>query len=446
MSDHVAQSYVVKCLEPGSALRGAVHDMVLPETFAQSYGRLRLDRPLFVPESEISGFADDLATVFRILVSLPERVFGGDRRRFCRALGMDDRLAALMCLGATGQPPLYLRADAYHDANAFRLLELNIGSQLGGTDFAQLNRALLRVPAFKDFAERHRLGYVDTVGRLIRTLRAAAEAVTDSEPVVALIESTGGITSYRHVFDALREAMLEHGVRLLLGEVQELGEADGKAVLRGTPLDVVLRYFVAAEVVDDPVARDRLELLVRAHQAGRTVLYTPLEGAMFASKGALAMLHDPLVRERFSAAEQAVVDRTVPWTRLLSENGSLPADHAELMARCRTGREGLVLKPGVGHGGKDTVVGHAVTDEEWRQALLDRVTGDHVVQERVRPVGEPVVDAGSGAVHDWAANWGIFVDPDGYAGCFVRALKPSDGAIVAFANPETRGTCVFTTA
>lgn len=440
VSNKISELYLTAATD--SDLRTAARDLVLPEVFAKSYGQLQLDRPLFVSEREISAFADDLVAIFDILVSLPARLFDGDLRRYCAAIGMDDRLAALMCKGATGTPPLYARADAYHDGTSFKLLELNVGSELGGTDAAQLNRAFLNVPAFKAFAEEHGLGHIDTASRVAAALRKAGAAVTDGEPVIALIESTGGIAAHEHVFVALREAMAHHGISLLLGEIHELAEQpNGKLALRGTPLDVVLRYFVAGELADDPAGQRTLDLIIKSHEAGRTVLFTPLEGAVFASKGSLAMLYDPAVRQTFTADEHAVVGRVVPWTRLLgTEHGQ-----AELFERCRAERVELVLKPGVGYGGVGTVVGHEVTDEQWAKALLDRRTGDHVVQRRVRPTGEPVLNADTGVVEHWTANWGIFADADGYAGGFVRALKPIDGAIVSYSNSGTRGTCIFTT-
>ena len=445
MPNRTTQDFVDECLIPGSRLRSATRDAELPEVYAKSFGQLLLDRPLFVPEPEITAFAADLGVLFELLVSLPDRLFDGDVRRYCAALGMDERLAELMCRGAGGRPVPYARADAYHDGESFKLLELNIGSQLGGIDTAQVNRALLVLPEFADFAERHRLGHIDTAARVARTLRRRAEAVTDGEPVIALIESTGGLSSHRHVFAAIQEAMLQHGVRLLLGEIQELGERNGKITLRGTELDVVLRYFIAPELVDDPAAQQVLDMMLRADEAGRTILHTPLRGAAFDSKGSLAMLHDPRVSATFTSAERAVVERVMPWTALLGEKRYRADAHAELMAKCRAERDGLVIKPGVGVGGVGTVIGHTVTDEVWQQALLDAASGDHVVQARVRPATEPVVDADTGAVQQWVANWGVFVDAEGYAGSFVRALKPSDGAVVAYSNPGTRGTCVFTT-
>jgi hypothetical protein len=446
----VTRQYVEDCLEPGSRLRPVATELELPEAFAKSYGQVQLDRPLFVPEKEMSAFAADLATLFDLLVSLPTRVFDGDLRRYCAAVGMDDRMAELMCQGAgDARPPLYARADAYHDGTGFRLLELNVGSELGGIDTAQVNRAYLKASAFGDFARRHQLGHVDTLSRLVARLRRVAAPVTTDEPVVGLIESNGGLAAHDHVFLAIQEAMSELGVRLLLGELHELGERNGKVTLRDNPLDVVLRYFVSGELVDDPAGQKTLDTVVRADEAGRTALFTPLIGGAFASKASLGLLHEPAVRATLSAGERAVVDRVVPWTRLLDTPpqlaGPTPADdRAELIDRCRADRENLVLKPGVGYGGVGAVVGHEVTDEQWRRALSDRSIRDYVVQRRVRPATEPVVNTATGVVEDWVANWGIFVDPEGYAGGFVRALKPTDGAVVSYSNPGTRGTCVFT--
>ena len=45
-----------------------------------------------------------------------------------------------------------------------------------------------------------------------------------------------------------------------------------------------------------------------------------------------------------------------------------------------------------------------------------------IVQERVRPDPEPVVDPGTGVVAPWSPVWGVFLTPAGYAGLHVRAV------------------------
>ncbi|WP_252938590.1 hypothetical protein [Streptomyces sp. IpFD-1.1] len=440
----VTRRYVDRCAEAESPLRNAARKLSLPAVYSQSFGQVLLDRPLFADRTETEEFADDLRSLFTLMTSLPARLYGGDLRAYCAAIGMDDRLAELMCRGSVQPPVLHARADAYHDGTRFHLLELNAGSELGGTDTAQQNRAWLRVPEFAAFAEEHGLRHLDTTPRVAAALRRAAEPVTGGEPVVALIESTGGLAAHEHVFTAVREAMAAEGITLLLGEIHELAERNGKITLRGTPLDVILRYFVAGELLDDPTGQQVLDTLIRADREGRTALFLPLDSGVYASKGSLALLHDPAVRAELTEAERATVDRAVPWTRLLDEGRQYAGDRAGLLARCRAEREELVLKPGVGYGGVGTVIGHETDDARWAEALERAAGGDAVVQRRVRPAPEPVVDAATGRTEEWAANWGVFVDGEGYAGGFVRALRPGHGAVISFSNPGTRSSCVFT--
>src|SRR6202022_4179775 len=143
VANQATTAYVDECLRQSSSVRRAAAEVVLPHTYSRSYGNLMLARPLFADHDEITGFADDLTGLFTLLTSLPARRFDGDLQRYCAALGMDERLAELMRLGATGQPELYGRADAYHDGTSFKLLEFNVGSELGGIDAVQMNRAFL---------------------------------------------------------------------------------------------------------------------------------------------------------------------------------------------------------------------------------------------------------------------------------------------------------------
>lgn len=305
MPNQVTRQYLATCQQPGSQLATAARQLRLPETYADSYGKLLLDRPVLAPDEELEGFAADLSAVFDLLVSLPHRMFGGDLAAYCAAVRLDPRLAALALRGATGNPPLHGRADAYHDGTAFRLLEFNLGSELGGTDAAQLNRAYLDVASVQRFSDRIDLRFIDTASRVAAALRGAAQSTGPAgEPTVALIESRGGLAGHRHVFSALQEAMRPHGVNLLLGEIHELGERNGKLLLDGRPLDVILRYFVAGELADDPSGSELLDIVLRAHESERTTLFTPLEAGLYASKAALALLHDPQTRATYTDGER----------------------------------------------------------------------------------------------------------------------------------------------
>jgi hypothetical protein len=263
--------------------------------------------------------------------------------------------------------------------------------------------------------------------------------------VIALIEGTGGIAEHRHVFVAIQEAMADCGIDLLLGEIDQLTSARGKPALDGTPIDVVLRYFAAGQLLDDPAGRSQLEMVMRAHADGKVAVFAPLEGSLFASKGSLGMLHEPRWRRSLSERDLEVIDRIVPWTRVVGASAGLSAaDHDQLIDESRVRRESLILKPGIGYGGAGVVLGREVSDNTWCDALAAATEQDHVVQELVVPAAEPVFNTDTGQLEDWRANWGIFVDSGGYGGAFVRALKAGDGSVISYSNPGTRGACVFT--
>lgn len=441
--DAVTAHYVEECENRGP-LSTASAELELPRAYREAFDELRLARPLFAEHGEITRFADDLTALFDLLASLPEKCFGGDVGRYCEALGMDERLADLMRIGATGPLELYGRADAYHDGTSFKLLEFNVGSELGGVDTAQMNRAFLDVPSFRAFATRHRLAFVDTAAILAERLLAAARPVASGEPVVALLEGPGGLSEHRAVFDAVREALRRHGIHLLLGEVQQLTSRKGKLVLDGSSLDVVLRYFTAAQLLEYPAGRDDLRAIVKAHEEDRTALFTPLAHGLIESKANLALLHDPRLRQDLTGAEVALVDRIVPWTRTVGAGSGTTRERAALIEECRARRESLILKPGTGWGGAGALLGRELTDRQWSDALHEIRQQDYVVQEIVTPVPEPVFDPVAGELEAWQANWGIFATGEGYAGAFCRALRIDDGSVISFSHPETRGACVFT--
>ncbi|MFJ7068419.1 hypothetical protein [Streptomyces sp. NPDC101115] len=440
----LSRGYVDECLNGNEGLRDAVARAGLPPAFDTAWRRHLLPRPWFVRAAEIRAFARDLEGLFELLVSLPERLFDGDHGRYAAELGIAPRHAALLRRSADGSPAKLGRADAYHDGGGYRLLEFNLGSEVGGLDMAVCNEALLGVGEFADFAAAHGLGHVDTAALLAEDLRERARPALPGggrEPVIGLVEGNGAVGPYGRLMRAFQEAMAAQGLDLRIGEVGQLRtRADGKLTLDGAPLDLVLRNFGASQLLDDPAGPEVAEELFRAHEAGRTVLFTSLESGLYAHKNALGLLSDPRWTGAFDAAERALVDRVLPWSRPLGGAGG-----AGLLDECRERREQLILKPGGGHGGLDTFVGWECTDAEWREALDGAAgRGGYLVQERVVPRSEPVHDPASGTSDEWIAALGVFLTSHGYAGAHARANRVDGGAIVGMSsNPDTRMACVF---
>jgi len=435
MSNRITDLYVNQCLDD-EELRRVTQRAPFPAAFAQSLRGSLLSRPLFTSQDRILQLADDLARLYRLMLSLPHRLFDGDLDRYCAAVGIDPREAELIVRDAGADPPLFGRCDAYIDATGFRLLEFNIGSDLGAIDMAEYNRALLRVDAFGDFAERHGLRYVDTaetVADLLRTL--AGPVATGDRPVVAILEATGGLDADAR-FQAFAEAMRLRGLDFRLAEVQQVEYRAGRLHLDGAAIDVAIRYHSASEILEGPYGPEVLEPIRAARRSGGTILFTGLEHQLYNNKGTLALLSDERYREAYGDDERRLIDRLLPWTRLL-------VDDPALIERCRVEQADLIVKPSVGWGGRDAVLGREVSPEHWQCIIEGRIGNGHVVQRVVVPVPEPVPDPGTGKIEDWHATWGVFVTEAGYAGAYGRIRRPSDGGIITLANPGTCQAGVF---
>ncbi|GAA4289607.1 hypothetical protein BJY14_004216 [Actinomadura luteofluorescens] len=411
-------------------LRDVMTEAEYPPVFAEAWGRYLATRPLLSSETRTRQAADDLAGLFRLMASLPDRLFDGDRRRFCAAVGADARRTDLMTR-FDAEPILYGRADLYDDGSRFRLLEFNIGSELGGVDMSEANRCLLAHKEFAAFADEHGLSTVDTPAAIARQF---VQATQKEAPVVATLEAVDGMAAYESLHRSFQESMKRYGIELLIGEVDQVQEKDGRLYLHDRPLDLVLRYFSAHQVARDPRNDKPVEAVMRAYEEGKVVLWTPLTASMFSYKSCLPLVSDPDMRAELSPDENALIDRILPWTRTLTP---------DLADQVRAERDELILKPVAGLSGRGIRVGWEQTDREWAETVAGCLKEDYIVQRRVVPAAEPMLNDETGAVEDWLGVWGLFVFPDGYGGAFCRAVPSGGASVVNLGTKGARVTSAF---
>ncbi|NUQ96478.1 MAG: hypothetical protein HOY79_07910 [Streptomyces sp.] len=442
-AERVAHQYNEEFRTPGSDLRAVIQHVKEFPTLAAWNGKY-LARPLFVDEREIREFTDDLQHLIEITLSLPDRMFGGDLEEFRSVLSISDgRWEAIRRFGDL-LPPCYGRADMYHDGTSFKLLETNLGSECGGWALAsEISQAMTEVDAFAGFAQRNRLGYVHPVRAAAETLRRfGARVAPGRDPVVAVLEWRGGMKVYGELWLNFQAALRSAGLDILVAEVSDVHERGGALYLGDTKIDVVYRSFVPDQIAEEPDGWDLAAPVLRAHRAGQMLLFTPLSSNVFANKACLALLSDPERRRTLSEDECRLIDRVLPWTRLINTD-TLRTD-TDLVDECLERREQLILKVNARGGGVGAVVGWETDDATWRRALENSATEGCVVQQRVVPRSELVVDPVSGKTEEWHAAYGMFYTPEGYAGLRAKAVPAGSGSIISFtSHADAHAAAVF---
>ncbi|AGL16492.1 glutathionylspermidine synthase family protein [Actinoplanes sp. N902-109] len=443
-ADQVVARYNEEVRAPGSGLATLAEQVRSYPTLTPWPGAY-LARPLFVAEREIRAFADDLRHLLDITFALPDRMFAGDLEAFRSLLGISDtHWEAIRQYGGDIRPARFGRADMYHDGTSFKLLETNLGSESGGWALgSEMSRAMLEVDDFAAFARRNRLGYVHPVRALAQALRDfAAPVAAGREPVVAMLEWRDGLKDYGELALNFQSALRSEGLDILVAEVPDVHEQDDALYLGDTRIDVVYRCFVPDQIAEETGGWDLAQPLLRAHRAGGTLLWTPFSSNMFANKACLALLSDPARRALLGEDERRLVDRVLPWTRLV--NTEVLRSGTDLLDECRERRDQLILKVNARGGGVGIVVGWESDDATWRRALEDYATEGYVVQERVVPRTEIVVNPATGATEGWQAAYGLFYTPQGFAGSYAKVVPAGSGGVISIhGNARSCSAAVF---
>jgi len=446
----LTERYLGEITRAGATARellGRLPEAELPKAF---YHGRDLSRPLFLGDAERTQLDADLENVRAALVSIPDRIYGGDLAAFARAVGESGYPVSAILRSRGRLVSRLARADLYADESGFHLLEFNMGSALVGLDNADICRAMLEHPLLAEFAGTHRLSYVDTMREQITSLLAESGLPPGSFPVVAVTDwpssYAGKLGSY---MGQLAERWRELGLDAHPCHIGELETRNGRVWLHGRAVDVIARMFVGLQLLE-PEAPGLMEPIIGAVARGEVQIFTPLDSELFGSKAALAMLSDQANRDLFTPAELASFDRLLPWTRMVRPGKVTLEDgqRTDLLDYAIRHQRELVLKPTGSCGGEGVVLGwHPATSPAlWREQLASAAGNaaqeGYVIQRRIRPVPELFPDD-DGRLIPWIVTWGAFTGVNGYSGAYTRALTvQSGGEVINLGKGAAVGCCL----
>ena len=407
----------------------------LPQTDAERiiFDGCYLPRPMFLRATTLERLEHDLAAVRSALSTLPERLFGGDFRAFARAVGMTDTQIGLTVRdthASASRLTTLARADLYQEESGFRLLELNLGSTVGGVDCVDMCRALLGIPDIAGFLAREGLTFGETFEAVLDTLRTETGFPSGTSPVMALVETPSDFGDVEDLMRIRAARWCNRGMPTVVGHLGELSRSGGRLLLRGEPIDVVYRMFTFEDVLPH-AGNGLLDPLLDAEMSGEVVVFTPLSSEIYGSKGALALLSAPSGRHGLTDAERDACARLLPWTRLVRPGHTELEDgtSADLVGYVLEHQDDLILKPTMSYGGQGVQLGADpdITGAVWREAVVDAAEkGASVVQRLVCPAPELFPSPVGGGLEEWTIAWGVFTTGHGYAGAITRGFPTEE--------------------
>jgi hypothetical protein len=419
-------------------LRAGVYDSIADTIFQ---GRT-MSRPGLLERWEVQQLATDMETLYGLVTSLPNKLFGGDLGAFAASTGITPAQVQAVLRGRGSAPSRLARADIYRDETGFRVMELNMSSALGGVDNMTLNRSMLQLPFLADFVEQNNLGCTDTMVELTETIFAECKIPSGSRPVMAVCDWPA---SYQTLEPQLRQnaqVFDKLGIEALPCHIGQLRLEDDSIWLGDRQIDVIYRVFLMEDLLD-PAGPALIEPVLRAAERGNVAIFSPMDAELYSGKGALALLSDEANRHLFTDEELLSIDRCLPWTRMV-RSGPVTVDdrQVQLEEYAIANQQELILKPVLLHGGLGVIPGWHAEPTEWQAMLRDAMDRDFVLQKRIHPYTEPFPKADGPGFEDWVVLWGAFLGARGYAGMLVRGTPEADAGVLNMAT-GAMGTCCF---
>jgi hypothetical protein len=400
-----------------------------------------LTRPVFLEGAEVAALGRDVEQLHAALASLPGRLFGGDMAAFAHAVGATDLQARAIMRAAPATPTQLSRTDFYTDEGGFRVLEVNVGSTLGGLDNGLLNEALLTHPVLAGFVSSRGLTYVDTFQVTVDTLRAECGIEAGDNPYVVAVDWPESYEFWGPQLHYSADLLGGYGLDMDACHLGHLSFHDDRVWLKDRPIDVIYRLWLISAFLK-PEGPGLIDPVLDLVERGRVKMFAPMNSHIFASKGALALLSDEANRHLFSAGELASLDRILPWTRMVRPGPVTAPDgsRCDLTGYAVANQAELVLKPVMLHAGRGVLTGWSTGPEQWREQLAAAMDGPFVLQRRVHPVTEPFpADDG---MHPWVLSLSVFHGAPGFSGIWVRGTTDLDGGVLNMAN-GAHATCCF---
>jgi hypothetical protein len=407
-------------------------------------------------EQDVSGYLHEHDVVFNgatiPFVLMPHFISPGQQRRVRHAVGRLSRVLDRFCdayphdaalrdeLAVSAEedslirvdpgyprPMRICRLDAFLSGYALRFLEFNADSPagIGYTDI--LHSGLEAAIGLPRVRQEFETTYTPMLPELVATLLDAYTHVRARHPdlperprlVLVDTATSPSVPEFRIVCAAARAAGLEAD-HVTLEDLRY----DGSTLhAGGEPAQLVYRRALLEDL-------DQSDLVAAARD-GRVCIVNPFRARVANNKKLFALLGDPRFAHLIEGDEAEVIERTIPWTRILRPGrvgyGTWTIDLLPFVA---DNRERLVLKPASDFGGHGVALGMETGQDEWEAIITTHADrADFIVQEYV-PVPEemfPTVEDGHVQMRLKRFNINPFGIGGRYAGSITRI---SDRAVI----------------
>ncbi|HET7464661.1 MAG TPA: hypothetical protein VFJ82_25690 [Longimicrobium sp.] len=388
--------------------------------------------PTLVDRRQVGEMERATVGVCKLIKAIPAVVFGGDLGAMATFYNYDPIVLAAAFSVRNYMNSTVARCDFIDTPGGLMCCELNMAGNLGGWEHGFWIERYLRQPVITDFCAREG---ISPGGRDVLT--TFCEHMIDDALDSGVIQAGGELNLVIALDGVPTEGARRHVAEVYAELLRRTGRGvTGQLWLTAAPLEELT--FREAEV---SIGERRVHVyyafdskgppmpVLRAQLAGGIRVYNGGLTRMWHDKRNLALLSENEGLEAWKEEERELIRDHIPWTRLVSPRTTTwRGAEVRFPDFLLDHRDDLVLKPGLGAGGKDVYVGRYLAPDAWEARVSKAVEeGTWIVQERVesRPYFYPPRPGAAPVPH--TVVWGLFCTGWRYGGGFLRMLPQGAG-------------------
>jgi len=424
------QSYV---RSKGLLARIPFRDMATTE-FMRNYEYPINSWPFFVSPELISSMEEMNANILRMTYKAVRAIFADDPMKMAAALNMDPVRCSFFFNGIDFSD-ICFRTDAIVTEDGLKLVEVNVGTAIGGWQIQWMDETFRQWDGYRDFFDRHAVTCRNTPVTFFRFLIESAAKVARTGRLNILVKVKNGFDPAVYgtfLEQYISRAIQESGIDCEIGffaSFDELQVSSEGTFHRGRRVHLVTFGDLSGE--QDPP----LELL-RSIFAGKVASPDFPTYVLLSDKRNMALLHYAAQMKLLSEREAELVERYVPKTLILGGPLFSQAVRDELLEH----KDRYVVKQCNGMQGIDVHVGRFMSDRDWR----DTVSNLHQPELWIAQAycESKKFYGHSGTSRDvFNFVWGVFQFGQNFGGSWIRMMPEKgkyDGVINSARGAEER--------
>lgn len=363
--------------------------------------------------------SENISRLLQLLCTIPERFYQGSLMMMAQDIGSDGQLLDyLQHVKGRLSDKVFVRADLFISEHGWQLLEMNVGSAIGGMHMTSLPRLA---------------GYKLQYDPLEGWARHTMQLLEDPYGKMLFIVPDEEIEQLRKPLSVmLRELNLWGQKHVSLAAPRELSIKQEQLWWKNEPVKYL--YFRDEQDALNFFTQlpDAMELL----DTGCVCVPMGPEYCVISSKGALALLWEKHRLQELEDAESRLVESLVPETLWLT---------AATLAKMQQERAHWVLKPTEGSGGSGILCGCEYEDDAWLCALKEALAqGDKkfVLQRYVNSLPAKIFltdMSGQSELQIGRVVWGPYIFNCEYIGTGIRAQSIDKSAVINYQQGAAGG-------